>query len=127
MISEELEDQFIAKEIDIVAAQKRRDFHAVEAVLADGFHEIGSSGRLFSKPEILDAIQEIQIIDYSFEQFKLLAIDNGYVIVTYIATVKRSYKGQEHWNRAYRSSIWMEREGSWRVIFHQATPLPPPQ
>ena len=49
MISKELEEHLIAKEMDIVAAQKRRDFSAVEALLADGFHEIGSGGRLFSK------------------------------------------------------------------------------
>jgi hypothetical protein len=126
MISKELEEQLIAKEMDIVAAQKRRDFSAVEAVLADGFHEIGSSGRLFSKSEVLDAIQEVQIIDYAFEQFKLLPIDKGWVIVTYLATVKRIHQGKEHWNRAYRSSIWMERDGSWLVVFHQATPLPAP-
>jgi hypothetical protein len=126
MISKELEEQLIAKEIDIAAAQKRRDFSAVAAVLADGFHEIGSSGRLFSKSEILEAIREVQIIECSFEHFKLLPIDHRCVIVTYVATAKRSYKGQEHWNRAYRSSVWMERDGSWRVVFHQATPLPPP-
>jgi hypothetical protein len=124
MISKTIEEQLIAKEMDIAAAQKRRDFSAVEAVLADGFHEIGSSGRLFSKSEIVEAIQEIQIIDNAFEQFKLLPIDDGCVIVTYVATVKRIHQGQEHRNRAYRSSIWMEREGSWRVVFHQATPLP---
>jgi hypothetical protein len=125
MTSKELEEHLIAKEMDIVAAQKRRDFSAVEALLADGFHEIGSSGRLFSKSEILDAIQEVQIIDCSFDSFKILPIDKECVIVTYVATAKRSHKGHEHWNRAYRSSIWMEREGSWRVVFHQATPLPP--
>jgi hypothetical protein len=125
MTSKELEEHLIAKEMDIVAAQKRRDFSAVEALLAEGFHEIGSSGRLLSKSEILDTIQEVQIIDCSFDRFKILPIDKGCVIVTYVATAKLSHKGDEHWNRAYRSSIWIEREGSWRVVFHQATPLPP--
>jgi len=124
MISKELEEQLIAKEIGIIAAQKRRDFSAVEAVLAEGFHEIGSSGRLFSKSEILHAIQEVQIIDYSFEHFKILPIDRSYMILTYVATVKRNHQGQEHCTRAYRSSTWMERDGTWLVVFHQATPLP---
>jgi hypothetical protein len=125
MISKELEEQLIAKEIDIVAAQKRRDFSAVEAVLAEEFHEIGSSGKMFSKSEVLEAIQEVQIIDYSFEHFELLPVDDGYVILTYIATVRRNHQGQEHCNRAHRSSTWMMRNGSWQAVFHQATPLPP--
>jgi hypothetical protein len=124
MISKELEEQLIAMEIDIVAAQKRRDFSAVEALLAEEFHEIGSSGRLFSKSEVLKAVQEVQIIDYSFEHFNLLPIDDRCVILTYIATVRRSHQGQEHWNRAHRSSTWMQRNGSWLAVFHQATPLP---
>jgi hypothetical protein len=124
MISKELEEQLIAKERDIIAAQKRRDFSAVEAVLADGFHEIGNSGRLFSKSEIVNAMQEVQIVDYSVEQFRLLPIDDKCVILTYVATVRRIHQQQEHRNRAYRSSIWIERNGAWFVIFHQATPLP---
>jgi hypothetical protein len=125
MISKELEEHLIAKEMDIVAAQERRDFSAVAAVLAEEFHEIGSSGKLFSKSEVLNAIQEVRIIDYSFDHFKLLPIDDEYVILTYIATVKRSHQGKEHCNRAHRSSTWMKRDGSWLVVFHQATPLPP--
>ena len=47
MISKGLEDKLIAKERNILAAQKRRDFPAVEAALAHGFHEIGGSGQLY--------------------------------------------------------------------------------
>jgi hypothetical protein len=124
MISKELEEQLITREKDIVAAQKRCDFSAVEAMLAEGFHEIGGSGKLFSRSDVLRALRDIRIIDYTLDQFRILPANPGCVIVTYMTSVKRSYMGQEYWNRAYRSSTWIEQDGAWRVIFHQATPLP---
>lgn len=125
MISKELEEKLIAKERKILAAQKRRDFEAVGAALAPGFHEIGGSGQLFSKRQALDRLKFVHVLDYSLESFRLLPIHASCVVLTYIATVRRRYKGEEYSNRSYRSSTWVERNGSWYVIFHQATPLPP--
>jgi hypothetical protein len=45
-------------------------------------------------------------------------------ILTYIATVRRRFQGVEPWQRAYRSSLWGEQSGEWRVAFHQASVLP---
>ncbi len=119
----ELEEKLIAKERSIFAAQKRRDFAAVEAALAQGFREIGGSGHFFSKAQVLDRLKFVHLLDYWLECFRLLPIDPTCVILTYIITVERRYKGQQYFNRSHRSSIWAERNGSWRVIFHQATPL----
>lgn len=123
-MAKDLADQLIAKEMAIVAAQKRRDLVAVEAALADGFREIGSSGRMFSKADVLDAIRKFQIVDYWCEDFQCLPVNPKCVILMYIATVTRIHEGQEQSHRAYRSSTWVERDGAWRVIFHQASVLP---
>ena len=124
MITKEVEDQIAAKEIAIVEAQKRGDFVPIEALLDDDFREIGSSGKIFSKSEVLNAIREVQIVDYAFEDLRFLPVDQRCVILTYLATVTRSYQGHVESRRAYRSSTWVERNGSWRVIFHQASVLP---
>src|SRR5260370_41979418 len=63
------------------------------------------------------------ITDYSLEQFRLLPVNARCVIVTYIATVRSRLQGKEEATRAYRSSTWIEQAGSWRMIFHQATPM----
>jgi hypothetical protein len=124
MISKELEEKLIASERSILAALKRRDLSALATALADGFHEIGKSGRSYSKAEIMDALKDqAGIADYSLEQFRLLPVNAHCVIVTYIATVRRSFQGKEEATRAYRSSTWIEQGGSWRMIFHQGTPI----
>src|SRR5262245_37615319 len=124
MISKELEEKIISKERNILAAQKRRDFEAVEAALAHGFLEITGSGQLFSKTQVLERLKFVHVLDYSLERFRLVSVDASCLVLTYIATVRRRYKGEEYTNSSCRSSTWVERSGTWRVIFHQATPLP---
>ena len=119
----ELEEKLIARERSIFAAQRRRDLPAVEAVLAQGFRQIGGSGQFYSKAQVLDRLKFVHLLDYWLECFKLVPVDQQCVVLTYIIRVERRYKGQEYANRSYRSSTWVERNGVWRVIFHQATPL----
>ena len=123
-IDKELEQKLITKERGILAAQKRRDFADVESALALGFHEISGSGELLSKRQVLDRLQFVHVLNYSLENVRVLPIDNRCVVLTYIITMKRRYKGEEYSGRSYRSSTWIERNGAWRVIFHQATRLP---
>ena len=123
-VSQDLRAHRIHLEQELVAAQKRRDFAAVEALLADDFHEIGSSGRFFSKADTLRAVSEVQIVECTFDHFQFLPVDDKCVIVMYLATARRTQDGREHLNRAWRSSIWVKRGDAWQVLFHQATVVP---
>lgn len=124
IITKELEEKLIAKERSILAAQKRRDLADIESLLALGFHEISTSGRLLSKRQVLEGLQFVHVLDYSLENFRVLPIDTRCVVVTYVVTMRRRHKGAEYSGRSYRSSTWIERNGTWRMIFHQGTPLP---
>lgn len=124
VVSKDLQAHLIHLERELVEAQKRRDFAAVEALLADDFHEIGSSGRLFSKADTVRVISEVQIIDCTFDHFQFFPVDDKCVIVTYMSTARRTRDGYEHLSRAWRSSAWVKRAEAWQVIFHQATVVP---
>jgi hypothetical protein len=85
MISKELEEKIISKETRILAAQKRRDFAAVEAALAYGFLEIGGGGQLFTRTQVLDRLKFVHVLDYSLDRFRLVSVDPTCVVLTYIA------------------------------------------
>jgi glyoxylase I family protein len=120
----ELEEKLIAQEKGILAAQKRGDLAAVAEALAEGFHEIGKGAKFYSKADVIEALKgATEIADYSLEGFRLLRVSASCMIVTYIATVQRRLQGKEEATRAYRSSTWIEQAGSWRMIFHQGTPI----
>ena len=123
-VSQDLQAHLIHLEQKLVAAQKSRDFAAVEALLTDDFHEIGSSGRVLTKAETVRVISDVQIVDCTFDHFQFLPIDDKCVIVMYLATARRTQDGSQHLNRAWRSSIWVKRGDTWQVLFHQATVVP---
>lgn len=123
MINKEIEELIVQKEMGVVAAQQRGDVASLGSVLADNFHEIGSSGRFYTREEILQTIEHIKILDYSFENFQVFPLDQQHLIVTYISKTRRRYQGQESTVRSYRSSTWQEDRGEWRIVFHQGTML----
>ena len=92
------------------------------AMLAEGFKEFGSSGRLFDAEAVLDALlvpggrPRIQL-----EDFTATAVTAGVVLLGYVS---RSVAGAGWKPPALRSSLWCYREGRWQMLFHQGTRLP---
>ena len=101
----------------------RRDPDRVAALLADDFTEIGSSGRIFSRTDILDQLKHEPTGDtLSLHDFAAQEIAPGIALVTY-RTVRSDAAGTPI-RQALRSSLWIHREGLWQMRFHQGTPLP---
>jgi hypothetical protein len=124
-MTKEVEDHLISREMAVYTAYKQHEMTAIDALLAGDFHEIGSSGRFYSKPEVLAAMKDIQVLDYDFERFSVVPLDENNAIVVYVLTMKRIENEKERMNRAFRSSVWTKQNSEWRIAFHQATPLPP--
>lgn len=92
----------------------------VADLLADDFVEIGSSGAVFSKQEIIEGLQAERPQQRSAEAFVVRALADDVVLVTY-RTVRLGRNADEEFH-ALRSSIWKHVDGRWRMVFHQGTP-----
>ena len=82
----------------------------MQELMSEDFVEIGSSGSVYDKAQVLAAIagappRELQIEDFGV---RLLAPDIA--LATYSA------------GGSLRSSIWIRGESGWRIVFHQGTP-----
>jgi hypothetical protein len=94
---------------------------AIAALLADDFIEFGSSGRVFSKAAIIEALkgeaveQQLQVHD-----FRVRELGPDIALVTYLASKPGGYG----LIRSLRSSLWKRDAGVWRMIFHQGTRIP---
>jgi hypothetical protein len=102
----EAEEQLLRPEV-------RKSVARAAALLADEFIEIGSSGRIYDKPQIIALFQQEggkgsipTISDFSTRQ-----LTADVVLVTY-----RIIESQ-----TMRSSIWKLMDGQWRMVFHQGT------
>jgi glyoxylase I family protein len=101
----------------------RNDADQLDALLADDFQEFGSSGRVFDKRGIIEALRGDEPVRRTMTDFGAVLLAPDVALVTY-----RVHRQAPDGSAAasLRSSVWQRHGGRWRMRFHQgtATPLP---
>jgi hypothetical protein len=100
----------------------RRSPELLDQLLADDFREFGSSGRMFDKKQIINALQEQPGLQLWLDEFDMKRLAPDLALVTYRGNCRFVDSGKVL--RSLRSSIWRNRDGRWEVLFHQGTPSP---
>ena len=126
----DVNDHLRALEEALLTPALRRDQSRLATLIADDFREFGSSGRIFSKVEILDALQTEVPAKLHLEDFETTPLAPGAVLVTYrvqrkalaVAAMPGQLGSSEQAAVSLRSSVWVQREGRWQMLFHQGTP-----
>ncbi|GAA6617393.1 DUF4440 domain-containing protein [Scytonema sp. NUACC26] len=108
----QLEEQLLQPEF-------RSSSHDVAYLLADEFTEFGSSGRIFDKSHIVEALQSESAEQLSLMDFQTRALAPGVILATYRAARYNEVTGQTTYS--LRSSIWKLLSGRWQMVFHQGT------
>jgi hypothetical protein len=114
-------DTFLSLEQALHRPEVRRSREAVEELLANGFVEFGSSGRVYDRAFMIDALaQESSPVDSGLPKvrdFTVRALGPNAVLVTY-----RSVFGIGADERnVLRSSVWTLNGDNWQMLFHQGT------
>ncbi len=110
--------------VAIELALARRDEASIDggyrAVLDPDFIEVGQSGRRWTRAETLASIAaEPPADDVAIDVFDVTSLATDVMLATYDLIVSRADGTQA---RSRRSSIWIRRDGRWRLRFHQGTP-----
>lgn len=90
----------------------------MDGVLADGFVEIGASGRLHDRNATVVPTSGSLDVELPLPDFWVRFLAPDVALVTYLS-VQRLSDGDDR--RARRSSIWTLVGGGWRLAFHQGT------
>jgi len=110
----ELEESLLKPEI-------RRDAEALAKLLAEDFREVGASGRIYDKAEVLSSLpNEPAPESYAISDFIATELDIYVAMLNY--RLETRYPGGEAPRRTLRTSIWRLAEGGWQIFFHQGTP-----
>lgn len=93
----------------------------MDALLADDFMEIGSSGRIYDRQVTLaipvkETGSRLPLADFTAKE-----LAPSLALVNY-TSIQRRPDGSE--KRALRTSIWKKMGPSWVLCFHQGTPAP---
>ena len=97
----------------------RRDQARVAALLADDFLEFGSSGRVWTRDQILDMLATEDDQPPAMEDFQCHLLSEDVALVTFRTVRVDTQTGQDIC--VLRSSLWTCVTGEWRVRFHHGT------
>lgn len=115
-----LRELLLELELKLMDPTFRQDRHEVAALLADEFLEFGSSGKVWTREEIL-VPPDATGTAIRMEDFAVRMIHARVAQATY-RTV-RTAPGAESLI-ALRSSLWSYEDGRWQMVFHQGTRIP---
>ncbi|HEY3755722.1 MAG TPA: DUF4440 domain-containing protein [Opitutaceae bacterium] len=105
-------------ETDLWRTETRFDRRWVNEAVAEDFVEIGRSGRVNSRAQVVDASSEPINAVIPLGNFKARLIAADVALVTYNSARTCGDEVQ----RGRRSSIWSRESGRWILRFHQGTP-----
>jgi hypothetical protein len=105
-------------ELTLMDPEVRRDRERVGALLAAGFVEFGSSGRVWTREQTLELLATEAYSAPQAEDFGFRLLGENVVLVTY-RTLRRDAEGEQR--VTLRSSIWIWELDCWRICFHQGT------
>jgi hypothetical protein len=115
-------DHLRACEQSLLDPAVRKDRTRISEYLAYNFEEFGSSGRVWSRDEILDELADETPVPLLLKAFHCECIAEDVALVTY-----RVVRGPDQAGlsvTSLRSSIWTEKDGTWKLRFHQGTRIP---
>lgn len=119
--SSSLTDLLLSKEKSLPEAQKRRDVDYFKNITTDDFLEVAADAKVYTRDELLEALNVVDLQNYSIYDAKVLPLDNNAAVVTYDAIVQMTI-GDEHAPRyQHVSSVWVNQNGKWLLKFQQAT------
>ena len=106
-------------EMSLMRPDVRHSPDELTKLLADEFVEFGSSGQVYDRKAIIEALSEESGIEFSISDYKSVPLTPEMVLVTYRAVCTDSGEGSV--THSLRSSVWILRDDRWQMVFHQGT------
>ena len=106
-----LQDEIFELENRLLTTAVRSSADVLDGLIADQFVEFGSSGRLYSKRDVIAQMVRAPSVTVNIADFRVLAVSPDVTLATYRT------------DKSLRSSLWRREGERWRIVFHQGTPI----
>lgn len=116
-ISQKLERHICNLEKELLKPEVRLSADRISGLLAEGFFEFGSSGRVYNYTA--GDVFDDNGATYAMEDVKAYKLSRGCALATYKA-IRKAPEGDVT-SVTLRSSIWKRSGGAWKMVFHQGT------
>ena len=99
----------------LLAPDVRKSKRLVE-LLADEFVEFGSSGRVYTKDDLVAVLLAESSVVQTTSDFRVAVLAPDVALLPY-----RIRRHSQPPADTLRSSVWRRSSGKWQMVFHQAT------
>ena len=113
--SESLSLDLRALEESLLQPDVRKSIQLVD-LLADDFMEFGTSGRVYTKQDLVALLQAEMPSTQTTSNFKVQFLAPSVALLTYVICHEASPPSY-----TLRSSLWQQFGERWRMVFHQST------
>lgn len=117
-----LENAAFNLEHRLAQAEKQGDKAFFERTLDPGLVYVAYNGLVFDREKLLSSMKYVDVNNYAMENLKVRALGPQAVLVTYDLRISAQVAGRHLPQKQYASSVWLQRAGAWKLVFHQATP-----
>ncbi len=100
-------------ELKLSNPEGRKDTKCLSEIFSDNFEEIGKSGRVFNKNEILSLLSNEESQKIELNDFKFIRLSEFVILAKYSAFCNGV--------NSLRSSIWVKNTKDWKILHHQGT------
>lgn len=122
----ESEAAVLALERDFIAAVLRSDAAALEPMLADDFHFVGTDGTVQDKAAFIAPLRSgtLKIVASEASEVTVHYSTMDVVVLTYRSADRGSYAGTEFKGDYRWSDVVVKRNGRWQFLLAQGTQIP---
>ena len=119
--SASLTELLLGKEKSLPEAQKRKDVDFFKNITTDDFLEVAADAKVYTKDEMMEALNVVDLQNYSIYDAKVIPLTDNAAVVTYDAIVQMSVGDERAPRYQHVSSVWVNQGGKWLLKFQQAT------
>ncbi len=113
MTQPELQEHLHALEERLLHPDRETDRNSLSSLLSADFKEFCTSGRIFNLSQLQHALLTSAPRTATMSHFYVTKLGDGIALATYHITTANSV--------SHHSSIWVERDKQWQMLFHQGT------
>ncbi|RSL17272.1 hypothetical protein EDE15_2802 [Edaphobacter aggregans] len=113
MTKAQLQDHLHSLEERLLHPDREPDRRALSNLLAEDFQEFCTSGRIFNLQQLTSALQNSSPRAATMSYFYVTPLADDVALATYHITTANS--------TSHHSSIWVQRNNRWQLLFHQGT------
>ncbi|RZU41627.1 DUF4440 domain-containing protein [Edaphobacter modestus] len=113
MTAAQLQEHLHSLEERLLHPDREKDRKELTSLLASDFKEFCTSGRIFNINQLSHALQTSSARPATMSHFYVTALGEGAALATYHITTANS--------TSHHSSIWVQRNNRWQMLFHQGT------